>query len=73
MCDARLACSTEQGPNITTTATNMTSVDFNRLIMSINASFGRLEYENAIRTALVMAINFQVQDELLHIYSLQDL
>lgn len=55
-----MACSLEIGPKIKTSATQISSIDFNKILMSINCSFSRYEYENAIRAALVAAINFQV-------------
>lgn len=55
-----MACSIEIGPNVETIAIDSSMIDLNKILMSINASFSRFEYENAIRTALVAEINFQV-------------
>lgn len=60
VCDSRSACSIVAGPNVTINAVNISQDEFNIIILQMSSSIDRMEYENALKVALIAGISFKV-------------
>lgn len=60
VCDSRSACSIIAGPNVTMNAVAISQEEFSNIILQMSSSFDRMEYENALKVALIAGISFKV-------------
>lgn len=60
VCNSRLACSNQVGPDIETITEPLMENEFNDIINKINLSFIRMEYNEGFNYVIMSAITFNV-------------